>query len=74
MAGLQNAFTATAIREALFVAGYLELSPLLKNKFEEIGASPSITTAGSSVTSGLLATAASHPFDTYKTNRQSDFS
>lgn len=68
-----RALQETAVREALFTAGYVWMAPYLKRKLEEVGASPIMATAGSITVSGAVAATCSHTVDTRKTIKQIDF-
>lgn len=72
--GFYRAFTATAIREGVFAAAYLGAAPLLKERIHASGINEWVARLIAGVVAGALATVVSHPFDTFKTRNQGDFS
>lgn len=69
-----NALIPTMIREGTFTAAYLGLVPILKEKFKEMGINDLASQFLAGATAGIIGAPISHPFDTYKTQRQRDFS
>ncbi len=72
--GFFRGFVPTAIREGAFTAAYLGATPRLKDYMRSQGVNEWETQVAGGVISGTVAAVISHPFDTHKTRRQSDFS
>ena len=62
-----------SIREGLFTAGYLGITPLLSRYFQEnYNTHENNSKVYASIIAGLIAAPLSHPFDTMKTGMQGD--
>ncbi|MFC2049553.1 MC/SLC25 family protein [Chlamydiota bacterium] len=72
--GFYRAFVPTAIREGAFTAAYLGAAPWMKEKMQSFGVNEWIAQVIAGVVAGTVATIPTHPFDTYKTQKQGDFS
>lgn len=72
--GFFRAFTATAIREGYFTAAYLGATPILKEEMICLGFPEWAAQIAAGTISGTLGAVVSHPFDTFKTQKQRDFS
>ena len=70
---IYRGFLGTAVRETMYGFGLLSLTPYLENKFNMMGLKR-CDSACAAVTSGLLLTGISHPFDTIKTVQQYNMS
>lgn len=72
--GFYRAFVPTAIREGFFTAGYLGGAPIMKKKIESFGINEYVSQIIAGTVAGTIAAAISQPFDTFKTQKQADFS
>ena len=63
-------FMPTAVRDGGFTAGYLAISPLIQDKAKEYISNEVVTSIGSGIAAGLVATTITHPWDTIKTKMQ----
>lgn len=72
--GFYRAFIPTTIREGVFTAAYLGAVPIAKEKIQSLDISEGKAQIGAGAAVGIVAAAASHPFDTFKTQMQKDFS
>lgn len=72
--GFYRALIPTAIREGAFTAAYLGAAPMLKEKMQSFGVYEWVAQMVSGAVAGTAAAGISHPFDTYKTQKQGDFS
>ena len=66
---LYRGFMGTAVRETMYGFGLLSLTPYLENKFNDFGLKRCDSVCAA-ITSGILLTGISHPFDTIKTVQQ----
>ena len=66
---LYRGFFATSVRETMYGFGLLALTPYLENKFNDLGLKK-CDSACAAITSGIILTTISHPFDTIKTVQQ----
>jgi hypothetical protein len=72
--GFYRAFVPTAIREGAFTAAYLGAAPMMKEKMQSFGVNEWVAQMVAGVIAGTGAAGVSHPFDTFKTQKQGDFS
>lgn len=72
--GLYRGLIPTAAREGAFTAGYLGVVPALKEKLKDLGLYDWQAQIGAGITAGTTASVISHPFDTYKTRLQANYS
>jgi hypothetical protein len=72
--GLYRAFVPTAVREGIFTAAYLGAAPIMKEKLQSYGANEWVAQVTAGIVAGTVAAGISHPFDTFKTRKQGDFS
>lgn len=72
--GFYRAFVPTAIREGAFSAAYLGAAPIMKEKMQSFGVNEGVAQVTAGAVAGTVATVISHPFDTFKTQKQQDFS
>ncbi len=72
--GFYRAFIPTAIREGAFTAAYLGATPIMKKKMHSFGINEYVAQVIAGTVAGTLAAVISHPFDTFKTQKQRDFS
>lgn len=70
MRALYTGLMGTAARDGIFADAYLAITPLLKERFNPYFSSDFMVAVAANVTSGMLATVLSHPFDTIKTKQQ----
>jgi len=66
---LYRGFLGISVRETMYGVGLLSMTPYLENKFYEWGLN-NCNTVCAALTSGILLTGLSHPFDTIKTIQQ----
>ena len=71
---IMRGFMSTCVREAIYTAGYLGLSPVIANKVKDSGAVQNDFAAGliGACISGTLSALLTHPVDTAKTCFQAD--
>lgn len=72
--GFYRAFVPTAIREGAFTAAYLGAAPIMKEKMHSFGVNEWVAQVIAGTVAGTVAAGISHPFDTFKTQKQGDFS
>jgi Mitochondrial carrier protein len=72
--GFSRAFIPTAIREGVFTAAYLGATPTMKEKMHSFGVNEWAAQIMAGTVAGAVAAGISHPFDTFKTQKQGDFS
>jgi hypothetical protein len=71
--GFYRAFGATAIREGAFTGAYLAATPMIKEKIEGLEIGEGIAQVLAGTAAGTIAACLSQPFDTFKTQKQRDF-
>ena len=72
--GFYRAIVPTAIREGVFTAAYLGAAPIMKEKMHSLGVNEWVAQITAGTVAGTIAAGISHPFDTFKTQKQGDFS
>lgn len=72
--GFFRGFVPTAIREGVFTTAYLGATPIMKEKIRAFGVNEWVAQGIAGTGVGVVAAAISHPFDTFKTQKQGDFS
>ena len=71
--GFYRAFGATAIREGAFTGAYLSGAPRIKKEIEAFGVGEGVAQVLAGSIAGTIAACLSQPFDTFKTQKQRDF-
>ncbi len=71
--GFYRAALETSIREAVFTGAYLGAAPVLKEKMRAYGMNEWVAQILAGCIAGTIAAAVSQPFDTFKTQKQSNF-
>lgn len=71
--GFYRAFGATAIREGAFTGAYLAGTPIIKERIQALEIGEGIAQLLAGTVAGTIAACLSQPFDTFKTQKQRDF-